>query len=376
MSRRTLQVAVSDGSYPVELTADLPGSLLRDAVSDLHLRVGARRVLLVTDSNVGPLYAADAVAAVEAAGCTCAVAQIEAGEPTKTLATWAHIVDRALALRLGRDDLIVALGGGVVGDVAGFAAASVNRGIRYIQVPTTLLAQVDSSVGGKTGVNHAAGKNLVGAFWQPCAVVASQAVLATLPARQRRCGLAEAVKHGFIADASLVRWAVANASQLVALEAATTAELVARCVAIKAAVVAADEREAGQRAILNFGHTFGHAFELELGYGRLTHGEAIALGMVVAADLSVALKVAERPDLSQEVVAALKALELPHRPYDAQWPGLDALVGAARADKKAVGDDSVRFILLRQSGTPLIQVHLWEHIREALKPRFDNRRSS
>jgi len=369
----TLDVALGERSYPVVITPDLPGPMVAEHIATLS--AGRRaRVLVVTDSNVGPLYGADVVAAIEAVGCDTRLVTLPAGEAHKTVVTWSSVVDAALDHGIRRKDVIVALGGGVVGDIAGFAAASVNRGVAFVQVPTTLLAQVDSSVGGKTGVNHTTGKNLIGAFWQPRAVIASQRVLETLPARERRCGLAEAIKHGFIADPAMLRSAVDAAADLMALEPAVTSKLVADCVRIKAAVVEADEREAGQRAVLNFGHTFGHAFERELGYGALTHGEAVALGMVMAADLSVAFGVSDDPSLGLFVTEVLDALGLPANPYAPNRPSLDRLIAAARADKKAVDADRVNFILLRDAGSPLIQVHPWAHIREALEPRFESRR--
>ena len=262
------------------------------------------QVLLVSDTNVGPLYADDVVSALEAQGFRVVTHTIEAGEPSKSLETVSTLIDLALDSGLGRRDLIVALGGGVVGDIAGFTAAILHRGIALIQVPTTLLAQVDSAVGGKTGVNHAKGKNLVGAFWQPDAVVASHAVLATLPERERRCGLAEAIKHGFISDAALVDRFAEDGEAFARLEREPTMRLVEDCCRIKASIVAADERESGRRAVLNFGHTLGHAYERLLGYGELTHGEAVSLGMVHAARVSERIGSAA-PGLAARVVEVL-----------------------------------------------------------------------
>lgn len=371
---QTLEVALGERSYPVVLTPELPGQeTARQARRLLGSAVGGR-VFVVTDTIVGPLYEAGVRSALEAVGLTVQTEVVPAGEASKSIETWARLVEAVLAAGIRRSDLIIALGGGVVGDLAGFVAATVLRGVRVIQVPTTLLAQVDSSVGGKTAVNVAAGKNLVGAFWQPSAVVASQAVLTTLAPRERRCGLAEAVKHGFIADTELVAWAVRNGDALGNVSPPETAALVARCVQIKADVVARDEREGGVRAILNFGHTFGHAYERELGYGRLTHGEAVALGMVVAAELSVRLSVTQSPGLVTEVTEAIKSLGLPHEPFAPELPSLDRLLGAASGDKKAVDGEHVRFVLLRNSGEPLIQVLPWAHIREALEPCFSSRR--
>ncbi|MCA9516078.1 MAG: 3-dehydroquinate synthase, partial [Myxococcales bacterium] len=248
---------------------------------------------------------------------------------------------------------VIAFGGGVIGDLTGFASAILKRGCRFAQIPTSLLAQVDSSVGGKTGVNHATGKNLIGAFWQPRAVVASSRVLGTLPAREVRCGLAEALKHAFLEGEEAVRWCRDRVAALTTLEGDATRALVARCVRYKAAVVAADERDHGVRATLNLGHTFGHAFELLLGYGALTHGEAVALGLVLAARLSERLGVAA-PGLEELVVDTLRAFGLPHDPDAADLPALPALIDAARGDKKAEGD-GVAFILLHAPGRPEVK---------------------
>lgn len=362
---RTLQVDLGDRAYPIELVDDLPDAHVAEAVSRVRGQPGHRPpVLVVTDSNVGPLYGRGVRAALEASGFAAELLELPAGEATKQLTVLSEVLDRALAHGLSRKDVIVALGGGVVGDLAGFAAAVLHRGVACVQVPTTLLAQVDSSVGGKTAVNHTAGKNLIGAFWQPRAVIASHAVLQTLPDRERRCGLAEAVKHGFIADGTLVDWCEAHGDELAAVAPGPTLELVERCCRIKAAVVEEDEREAGRRAVLNLGHTLGHAYERLVGYGRLTHGEAVALGMVWAARLSERL--GEAPaGLEDHVVRVLGAMGLPAEVGDAALPGLDELIDAARTDKKADGD-SVRFVLLQSAGQTVIRTLQWARIREAL----------
>ncbi|MCB9728757.1 MAG: 3-dehydroquinate synthase [Deltaproteobacteria bacterium] len=361
----TLTVGLGERSYPIHLVDALPAATVAAEAERVRGRQG--RALIVTDSNVGPLYAADLRQALESVGLQVVLVELPAGEASKSLDTISAVLDRALGAGLGRRDLVVALGGGVVGDIAGFAAAILHRGVPLLQVPTSLLAQIDSAVGGKTGVNHAAGKNLIGAFWQPRAVVASLAVLATLPERERRCGLAEGIKHGFIADPALVDEVLANAPALAALEAAPTRSLVAASCRIKAEVVAADEREGGRRAILNFGHTLGHAYEKLLGYGALTHGEAIALGMIQAARVSEAVGVAPA-GLEAIVRAPLEAVGLPVDTEASGLPDVPALLAAARSDKKADGS-TVMFVTLAAVGRPLIRTLAWDHIGEALRQR-------
>lgn len=363
----TLTVDLGHRSYPIHVTPDLPAERVASEARRVREQFGATQgapVLLVSDTNVGPLYAGDVVLALEAQGFRVVTHTLEAGEPSKTLDTVSTVIDVALDAGLGRRDLIVALGGGVVGDIAGFAASILHRGIALIQVPTSLLAQVDSAVGGKTGVNHGRGKNLIGAFWQPDAVVASHAVLATLPERERRCGLAEAIKHGFISDASLVARFAADGAAFARLDPNPTMELVEACCRIKAAIVAADERESGRRAVLNFGHTLGHAYERILGYGQLTHGEAVSLGMVHAARVSERLGHAER-GLSERVSQVLAAAGLPVEPEAPGLPNIDELLDAARSDKKADGD-SVRFVVLEEVGQSLIRGLTWDELADAL----------
>jgi len=357
-----LDVALGDRAYPILLVDGPPGATAADLVRD---RVpSASRALVVTDSNVGPLYLDGVLGALTAAGLDVSSFEVPAGEASKRLDTVAAVVDAALSRGLLRGDVLVALGGGVVGDITGFAAAILHRGVAFVQVPTSLLAQVDSAVGGKTGVNHAHGKNLIGAFWQPRAVVSSATVLRTLDAREVRCGLAEALKHALIADAALLDTVVAQAAQLRSLEPAATGALVRACCAIKAAVVAADERDHGRRALLNFGHTFGHAFELLLGYGALTHGEAVGLGMVLAARLSERLGAAS-VGVEQSVVAALDALGLPSDPDADGLPSLDELIDAARGDKKADAG-GVRFVVLERVGAAALRRLSWAEVARLL----------
>lgn len=371
---RTRHVELGARSYPVHLVEGLPGPVVAREVRRIrHERTGTSegRTLVVTDDHVGRLYAEGVVDALEAEGLRPTVATVPAGETAKTLATVERLVDEALAHGVGRGDLLVGLGGGVVGDVTGFAASILHRGVAHLLVPTSLLAQVDASVGGKTGVNHARGKNLLGTFHQPRAVVASHAVLETLPARHRRAGLAEALKHGLIADAELVARCRARADALRRLEPSEVVELVDRCVAIKAGVVAADEREErGRREHLNLGHTFGHAREriqAERGVpepGRLTHGEAVALGLVDAARLSEVFGVA-RSGLAAEVESLLAELGLPHEVDGPADPSPAERVRAARSDKKADGED-VRLVLLAEIGRSLIRTRRWDEIEDVL----------
>ncbi len=363
----TLTVGLGERSYPIHLVDGLPDATVAREAERVRGRRG--RALVVTDSHVGPLYAAGVRAALEGVGLTVEVVELPAGEATKSLDTIGLVLDRALGAGLGRRDLMVALGGGVVGDLTGFAAAILHRGVSFLQVPTSLLAQIDSAVGGKTGVNHAAGKNLIGAFWQPRAVIASHAVLATLPARERRCGLAEGIKHGLIADPALIDAVQAEPGRLAALEAEPTRALVLASCRIKAEVVASDEREAGRRAILNFGHTLGHAYERLLGYGQLTHGEAISLGMIQAARVSEAIGVAPA-GLVAAVRAPLEAVGLPVDTGAPGLPGVPALLDAAKRDKKADGS-TVMFVTLAAVGRPLIRTLAWGQIGAALTTRPD-----
>jgi 3-dehydroquinate synthase len=276
-----LRVALDRRSYPIHIGAGLIG---RADLFAPHL--ASRRTAIVTNETVGPLHGSRLEATLRAAGAECMTVTLPDGEAFKTLEHLNRVFDALLAAKADRRTVIVALGGGVVGDMAGFAAATFQRGVPFIQVPTTLLAQVDSSVGGKTGVNHALGKNMIGAFHQPLAVIADTDTLLSLPQRELGAGLAEVVKHGAIRDESFLGWIEANADALRNRDAAALAHAIRRSCEIKAEIVSADERETGERALLNFGHTFGHAIEAAQGYGNWLHGEAVAAGMVLAARLS------------------------------------------------------------------------------------------
>ena len=323
-----------------------PGLLDDGALLASHLR--GRHALIVSDSQVAPLYAQRVQAALAAArpDAKLALHVFEAGEASKTLANFSGVIDALAALGATRDACIYALGGGVVGDLAGFAAACWMRGIDVVQLPTTLLAMVDSSVGGKTAVDIAQGKNLVGAFHPPRAVVADTATLRTLPPRELRAGFAEVIKYGAIVDAPFLDWLDADADGLLAGDDAVLAEAIARSCAHKAAIVERDPFERGERALLNFGHTFGHAIETEQGYGGLNHGEAVAVGMVLAARLSTLLGLADAAD-GERLRALLARFGLP----TTLPPDLDpaALVARMRLDKKAQGS-GLRFVLWNGAG--------------------------
>jgi len=335
---RTLDVALGARSYPIWIGA----GLLADSAR-WRAPIRGRHVLVVTNTTVAALYLQRVLAGL--AGLQHAHLVLPDGEAHKTLDASGQIFAALAALGASRDATILALGGGVIGDLAGFAAACWMRGIDFIQMPTTLLAMVDSSVGGKTGVNLPQGKNLVGAFHQPRAVVADTGTLATLPVREYRAGLAEVVKYGAINDAAFFAWLEVHADALVARdEAALAAAIQASCRA-KSAIVARDEHERGERALLNFGHSFGHALETVAGYGTLLHGEAVAIGMLQAATLSTRLGRADAADATR-LARLLTRLGLP-----VQAPPLDAaaLLAAMRLDKKNEGG-RLRLILWRGIG--------------------------
>ena len=341
----TLRVALGDRSYSIHIGA----GLLEDArVYAPHL--GSRRAAVITNEVVAPLYLERAERALARAGAAAISIVVADGEQAKDWRTLERVFDRLLAARCGRDTVIVALGGGVVGDLAGFAAAIYQRGVPYIQVPTTLLAQVDSSVGGKTAINHPRGKNMIGAFHQPLAVIADVAALDSLPARELRAGVAEVIKHAFILDAAFIDWLEANVERLLERDRAALEHAVRRSCELKAHVVAADEREAGLRAILNFGHTFGHAVETGIGYGEWLHGEAVAAGMVMAAELSVRAHLLARSE-AQRVRALIARAGLP-----VAGPTIrpERMLELMQVDKKAEGG-RMRFVLLAAPGKAVVR---------------------
>lgn len=327
------------GSYPVYVE---PGGLARlGELIERHL--AGRRVALVADEAVFHLLREGRLAGARWEG---AVLTFPAGERSKTRETWSRLTDELLRLGFGRDSAVVALGGGVAGDLAGFVAATYMRGIPCLQVPTTLLAMLDASVGGKTGVDTPEGKNLIGAFHPPVAVIADPLVLATLPDREYRAGLAEAVKHGLIADREYFGWIEANVDALVVRRPAALERLVRRSVEIKAEVVGEDEREGGRRAILNAGHTVAHALEQATEF-RVPHGEAVGLGLVAETALATGLGLAT-PEAGARVAALLERLGLPTRVGEPV--GEERILAAMATDKKNRAD-GIRFALPRGVGT-------------------------
>ncbi len=336
---RRLEVDLGARGYPI-----LIGPGLLDDPACYAPAIRGRQVLVVSNETVAPLYLDALLAGL--AGFDCHRVILPDGEQYKTLDTLNLIFDRLLEARLARDVTVVALGGGVVGDMAGFAAACYQRGVDFVQVPTTLLAQVDSSVGGKTGVNHPRGKNMIGAFHQPRAVIADTDTLATLPDRELAAGLAEVVKYGLIRDPAFFDWLEANRTRLLARDADALAEAIERSCRNKAEVVAADERESGQRALLNLGHTFGHAIEAGMGYGAWLHGEAVAAGMVLAAELSARLGWLDAEDV-QRTRALLAGFALPVDPPTAL--GTERWLALMAVDKK-VQAGQLRLVLLRGIG--------------------------
>src|SRR3990172_5489413 len=288
---QTLNVELGSRSYPIYIGA---GLLARPEL--IVERLPQKNAAIVTNSTIAPLYLAALQRALESRGGSVMSVTLPDGESYKTWGTLNQVFDALLEHRCERGTTLIALGGGVIGDLAGFAAAVYQRGVPYIQVPTTLLAQVDSAVGGKTAINHPLGKNMIGAFYQPLAVVSDTDTLATLPARELAAGLAEGIKYGLIRDLSFFEWLEANMSRLARREPEALAYAIQRSCSNKADIVAADERETGIRALLNYGHTFGHAIEAGLGFGNWLHGEAVSAGMVLAAKLSQRMGLLARHD--------------------------------------------------------------------------------
>ncbi|HVA39940.1 MAG TPA: 3-dehydroquinate synthase [Candidatus Binataceae bacterium] len=343
-------------TFRVELGANAHevhvGAGLLDELGALSIRAGLRpgRAALVTDSNVAGLYARRAIESLRRAGFRPEMIEIPPGEASKSLATVELLYNRMTEAGIDRAGAVFALGGGVVGDLAGFAAATYLRAVAIVQVPTTIVAQVDSSLGGKTGVNHPRAKNLIGAFHQPRAIVADVATLASLPEREFREGFAEVIKYGAIMDAAMLADLERDLDRIAARDPTILASVVARSLEHKAAIVATDEREGGLRKILNFGHTLGHALEASAGYGRYLHGEAVAIGMVAAAALS-----AKHAGLGADEAARLARL-IEHMGLPAAMPpGMrddPAFVSALRLDKKRA-DGGIEFVLLDRLGHAL-----------------------
>ncbi|MCB1690919.1 MAG: 3-dehydroquinate synthase [Halioglobus sp.] len=340
----TLHVELGERTYPVYIGRDL---LADNELLARH--IAGSQVVLVSNETVAPLYAERVRSALGKRQLITEIV-LPDGEQYKSLETLSVIFDRVMADKHSRNTTFIALGGGVVGDITGFAAACYQRGVNFIQIPTTLLAQVDSSVGGKTAVNHPQGKNMIGAFYQPQAVLIDINTLQTLPAREFSAGLAEVVKYGLISDEPFYRWLHEHTPRLLAREEAALAEAIERSCANKAQVVAADEREGGMRAILNLGHTFGHAIETGQGYGEWLHGEAVAAGMMLALELSARRGWIDEAEVD-DFRALLQDMHLPVSP-----PGnMDAamFLSLMAHDKKVI-DGNLRLILLEAIGAACI----------------------
>ncbi len=343
-SMQTLTVDLGERAYPIHIGA----GLLQQAELILpHLE--QKRVMVLSNTTVAPLYLAQLTATLEAGGVAVASVVLADGEAYKNWETLNLIFDALLTRRAERKTTLIALGGGVIGDMTGFAAASYQRGVPFIQVPTTLLSQVDSSVGGKTGINHPLGKNMIGAFYQPKLVLADTDTLTTLPARELSAGLAEVIKYGLIWDAEFLAWLEANMDRLRALDQAAISHAIHRSCEIKAQVVGEDEREGGIRAILNLGHTFGHAIETGMGYGNWLHGEAVAAGMVMAAQTSQRLGWLSEADVAR-TRALIRAAGLPDVAPDL---GVATWLDYMGHDKKVEGG-KMRFVLLKKLGEAVI----------------------
>jgi 3-dehydroquinate synthase len=342
---KTLKVDLGNRSYPIYI-----GSDLIDQASLFSACEKSTSLYIVTNTTVEPLYAARLTKTLETFGKPVRTITLPDGESYKDWKNLQLIFDDLLKFGADRQTMLIALGGGVIGDMTGFAAASFMRGVRFIQVPTTLLAQVDSSVGGKTGINHPLGKNMIGAFHQPVAVIADLNTLKTLPPRELSAGLAEVVKHGAIADAQFLDWIEVNAAALLACDTNAMGHAVLRSCEIKSAVVSADEREGGIRATLNFGHTFGHAIEAGMGYGEWLHGEAVGCGMMMGADLSCRLNLISQAELAR-LTKIIKSMHLPTVP-----PKFGAVryMELMQVDKKTEGGQ-IRYVLLEKIGKAQIK---------------------
>ena len=340
---QTLYVELGERRYPIFIGSDLdPNALLEPYIH-------GRQVMIVSNETVAPLYLARYVAAIEALGKTVATCILPDGEKYKNIEHLNLIFDALLASGFNRDCTVLALGGGVIGDMAGFASACFQRGVYFIQVPTTLLSQVDSSVGGKTGINHPLGKNMIGAFQQPQVVLADMSQLKTLPARELSAGLAEVIKYALLGDADFLTWLEQHIDDLVQGDEAALAEAVYRSCAHKARIVANDEKEQGERALLNLGHTFGHAIESYLGYGEWLHGEAVATGMVMAADLSQRMGWISAEDL----VRTKNIIQRANLPIVCPQIPLDDFLAYMAHDKKVL-NGQLRLVLMQAVGQAII----------------------
>lgn len=359
---RKVRVALGEESYDI-----LIGYGLEKELQSFVQGAGfSQQAMLATDSNVGPLYGEKVRAILEAGGLHVTVVTISAGESSKCLSVAEKLYTRAIELGLDRKSPIFALGGGVVGDLAGFIAATYMRGVPFVQLPTSLLAQVDSSVGGKVAVNHALGKNLIGAFYQPKGVFMDLSMMESLPKREIATGLGEIIKYGIIYDADFFVYLEQHADAVLALEREAAVHMIARSCEIKAAVVSEDEKESGLRRILNFGHTMAHAIEKETGYIRYNHGEAVAIGMIGAADISARLGMIPEADVAR-VEALVARMQLPTK---AEGCTVDAMYRDIFHDKKTI-NGKVNWVLMQGIGKVTCRNDVPEDIvREAMAARI------
>jgi 3-dehydroquinate synthase len=340
---QTLYVELGERRYPIFIGSNLDPQQL------LEPYIRGQQVMIVTNETVKPLYLDRYQKAIESLGKKVGVCVLPDGESYKNIENLNLIFDALLEAGFNRDCTVVALGGGVIGDMAGFASACFQRGVYFIQVPTTLLSQVDSSVGGKTGINHPLGKNMIGAFQQPEVVLADMAQLKSLPERELSAGLAEVIKYALLGDVDFLTWLEANMDRLIAQDPELLAEAVYRSCAHKARIVANDEKEQGERALLNLGHTFGHAIESYLGYGEWLHGEAVATGMVMAADLSYLMGWITESDLERTKIIIQRAklpIKCPQIP-------LDEFLAYMAHDKKVL-NGQLRLVLMKSLGQAII----------------------
>jgi 3-dehydroquinate synthase len=339
----TLTVELGERSYPISIQADL---LSDTSIILPHLQT--KKVVVITNNIVDGLYYAQLAKALP--GCDISKIVISDGEQYKTLESFEHIISQLLSIAAARDTTLIALGGGVIGDLTGFVAASYQRGIPFIQIPTTLLSQVDSSVGGKTAVNHPLGKNMIGAFYQPKAVLIDTTALNTLPAREFSAGMAEVIKYGVIYDPEFFVWLEENQLAIQQQDPQALQYTIARCCGIKAEIVAIDEKESGLRALLNLGHTFGHAIEAEMGYGNWLHGEAVSVGIVLASGVATKMNWLEASEFSR-IESLLQAFGLPTvGPVEMHY---DKYMQHMRHDKK-VQDGQLFFVIPKGIGKAVV----------------------
>ena len=355
-NKSVIKVNLFERSYPIEIGSSLIGEF------NFSEFISGNDCLIVTNEIVAPIYLDALISNIETNNTETLI--LEDGESTKTEKTWSYIIGKLVDMKANRDTTILALGGGVIGDIAGFAAATYMRGLPFIQIPTSLLAQVDSSVGGKTGINHAKGKNLIGSFYQPIAVVSDIDVLKTLPDREYKCGLAEIIKYGAIYDSDFFIWLEGNISLLLKRDDDALIYAITRSCEIKADIVIQDELETGKRAILNYGHTFAHAIENHIGYGSIFHGEAVAIGMIMASKIS-SISQADQQRLMNLIINS----GLPHK-----LEGFDKnkMLEIMQLDKK-IKNKKIRLVLLSELGEAFIQDNIHnDHIMDAFEKFYQD----